>query len=155
MDIKGILNQSWSTWPRWFAWMSHLHMDVGRECHWWPGEPHTSPRALRFFLFVLDILSFKFKRIMAVFFGIIPFSILVNYDSSFATHCLLAAWKGSSSLVFFLLSLGKFSFYTIIVTKMIFKQNSTREGVCIGLREKVPTELGAEWNFSLLWSLDK
>ena len=104
MDIKGILNQSWSTWPRWFAWMSHLPMDVGRECHWRPQEPHTSPRALRFFyflLFILDILSFKLRTIMAVFFGIIPFSILVHYDSSLATHCLQAAWKGTSSLVFF------------------------------------------------------
>ena len=54
-----------------------------------------------FLNFVLDILSFKFKTIMAVFFGIIPFSILVHYDSSLATHCLQAAWKGTSSLVFF------------------------------------------------------
>ena len=101
-------------------------------------------------MIILEILSSKLRTIMAVFFGIIPCSILVHYDSSLATHCLQAAWKATSSLVFFLPSLGKFFSYTIIVTKMIFKQNSTREGVYIGLREKVPTELWGEWNFSLL-----
>ena len=79
------------------------------------------------------------------------------YSSSlwfFFSHTLsTSSLEGYFQSCFFLPSLGKFSSYTIIVTKMIFKQNSTREGVCIGLREKVPTELGAEWNFSLLWSL--
>ena len=76
-----------------------------------------------------------------------------KFTPCYVTNFPMWAWKATSSLVFFLPSLGKFSSYTIIVTKMIFKQNSTREGVYIGLREKVPTELWGEWNFSLLWSL--
>ena len=58
-------------------------------------------------MIILEILSSKLRTKMAVFFGIIPCSILVHYDSSLATHCLQAAWKGTSSLVFFSSLLGK------------------------------------------------